>query len=136
MEDPIYVAFAKDPVRAARFAEGMSSFTTGPGYETHHIVDYTIWTSIPGGVVVDVDGSHGDFMVAVAQKYPSFEFIVQDLPGTIASSPELPLGLGNRVTFMSHDFFTEQPVKNADVYFFRWIFHNWSDEYSLRIQVS
>ena len=34
---------------------------------------------------------------------------------------------------MSHDFFTEQSVKNADVYFFRWIFHNWSDEYCVRI---
>jgi len=34
---------------------------------------------------------------------------------------------------MAHDFLTEQPVKNADVYFFRWIFHNWSDKYSIQI---
>jgi len=34
---------------------------------------------------------------------------------------------------MEHDFLTEQPVKNADVYFFRWIFHNWSDKYCIKI---
>ena len=34
---------------------------------------------------------------------------------------------------MSHDFFTQQPVKNADVYLIRWCLHNWSDEYSIKI---
>lgn len=34
---------------------------------------------------------------------------------------------------MPYDFFTEQPVKDADVYFFRWIFHNWSDKYCIKI---
>ena len=33
---------------------------------------------------------------------------------------------------MEHNFFTEQPVKGAEVYF-RWILHDWSDEYALRI---
>ncbi|KAI0867285.1 hypothetical protein GGS24DRAFT_486087 [Hypoxylon argillaceum] len=34
---------------------------------------------------------------------------------------------------MAHDFLTEQPIVGADVYFFRWIFHNWSDKYSIKI---
>ena len=34
---------------------------------------------------------------------------------------------------MAHDFLSEQPIKNADVYLFRWIFHNWSDMYCIRI---
>jgi len=34
---------------------------------------------------------------------------------------------------MAHDFLTEQHVKNADIYFFRWIFHNWSDKYCIQI---
>jgi hypothetical protein len=29
--------------------------------------------------------------------------------------------------------FVQQPVKNADVYFFRLIFHNWSDKYCVQI---
>lgn len=39
----------------------------------------------------------------------------------------------SRVKFMEHDCFTEQLVQGAGVYFFRWIFHNWSDKYSVEI---
>lgn len=41
--------------------------------------------------------------------------------------------LEGRISFMVHDFFTPQPVHGADVYVFRWIFHNWSDKYCVRI---
>ncbi|EME44652.1 hypothetical protein DOTSEDRAFT_24658 [Dothistroma septosporum NZE10] len=34
---------------------------------------------------------------------------------------------------MPHDFFSEQYVKNADVYFFRFIFHNLADKYAVKI---
>jgi len=52
---------------------------------------------------------------------------IKEIPSDIAS-------LGERVRFMPHDFLREdQPVKGADVYFFRWIFHNWSNKYSIRI---
>lgn len=48
-------------------------------------------------------------------------------------SSKVPLSLSARLTFMPHDFLTEQPVKNADVYLFRWIFHNWPDKYCVLI---
>ncbi|TVY81049.1 O-methyltransferase gsfB, partial [Lachnellula suecica] len=131
--DPFYMVFKKDQKRAARFGEGMSAFATGPGYEAQHVVDYKIWSSLGRGLVVDVGGSHGDFMIAVAAKYPFLKFVVQDLPSTVESRPEISRDLDIRVTFMPYDFFTEQPVKNADVYFFRWIYHNWSDGYCVRI---
>lgn len=31
------------------------------------------------------------------------------------------------------DFFSVQPVRDADIYFFRCVFHNWSDKYSVKI---
>jgi hypothetical protein len=35
---------------------------------------------------------------------------------------------------MTHDFLLEdQPVQGGDVYFFRWILHNWSDKYCVKI---
>jgi hypothetical protein len=34
---------------------------------------------------------------------------------------------------MAHDFFTPQPVKHADVYLYRWIFHNWVDDKCIEI---
>ena len=123
----------KDPQRASRFGKGMSAFISSAGYELRHIVDHELWSSVGKGLVVDLGGSHGDVMIALAKKYPFLYLVVQDLPNTIQSRPALPSNLGNKVTFMCHDFFTEQPIKNADIYFFRWIFHNWSDEYSLRI---
>jgi hypothetical protein len=34
---------------------------------------------------------------------------------------------------MGHNFFDEQPIKNADIYHFRRVFHNWSDKYCIKI---
>lgn len=33
---------------------------------------------------------------------------------------------------MAHDFLTPQP-KEADVFLFRWIFHDWPDKYVIKI---
>lgn len=54
-------------------------------------------------------------------------------PVIAAAERGVPAELTGRVKFMEHDFFKEQPVHGADVYFFRWIFHNWSDKYSIKI---
>lgn len=54
-------------------------------------------------------------------------------PVVAAAEKDSPVELAGRVRFMEHDFLTEQPVHGADVYFFRWIFHNWSDKYSIKI---
>lgn len=79
-------------------------------------------------------GSHGFASIAIAEAFPALNFVVQDLPLVVSSrSRTLTSSLESRITFMPHDFFTPQPVLHADVYFFRWIFHNWSDSYSIRI---
>jgi hypothetical protein len=44
----------------------------------------------------------------------------------------IPPELEGRVTLTTHDFFTPQPI-TADIYYFRWIFHNWSDVYAIKI---
>lgn len=54
------------------------------------------------------------------------EPVVRDARGKV--SPDV----ADRITFMAHDFFAPQPVV-ADVYFLRWIFHNWSDKYCVKI---
>jgi hypothetical protein len=41
--------------------------------------------------------------------------------------------LNGRVTFMPHDFFTDQPVSGAAAYLLRYITHNWSDSDCVRI---
>ena len=81
-----------------------------------------------------VGGSTGFVCVRLAESFPSLRFVVQDLPNVVAgASSKVPKELSNRLTFMEHNFLTEQPVKDAAVYFFRWIFHNWSDKYCVQI---
>lgn len=129
----MYLEIAKYPDRAKRFSGAMSTYSTGKGYELSHIVDGYPWANVQG-TVVDVGGSRGDASIAVARDFPKLNFVVQDLPEAInASLKTLSSNITARVRFMAHDFFTEQPIKNADVYFFRWIFHNWSDEYCIQI---
>lgn len=60
--------------------------------------------------------------------------IVQDMPAVVQwSRSHLAVHLQGRVEVMEHDFWTEQPVRDADVYYFRWIFHDWSDKWAVKI---
>ena len=112
----------------------MSVFNTGEGYEASHLLTNYPFSSLGPGTVVDVGGSHGAVSCAIARECPELHCIVQDLPETVADGPtKIPAELAERVTFMVHDFFTEQPVVGAEVFYFRWIFHNWSDKYSVEI---
>ncbi|MCJ1432481.1 hypothetical protein MMC27_001838 [Xylographa pallens] len=133
-EDSAYEILAREPERAKRFMNCMAMVLTGPGYAMKSITDHDVWNKIPNdGTVVDVGGSHGETAVALAKKFPALELVVQDLQSTIDAHSQLPDDLAKRVRFMTHDFFTPQPVKDADIYFFRWIFHNWPDQYCLKI---
>ncbi|KAJ8121801.1 hypothetical protein ONZ43_g1835 [Nemania bipapillata] len=128
--ESFYAELSKDPERAHRFGGAMSFFTTGEGYSLRHLTDGYRWDAIGNGTVVDVGGSKGDAAFAIAHKYPDIQLIVQELPEVVAISKDEP---GLNVKFMEHDFFTEQPVKNADVYLYRWILHNWPDKYCVQI---
>jgi hypothetical protein len=113
----------------------MVSLTGGEGYEISYLLDNYDWASLNtrGATIVDIGGSHGFVCIDLAKRYPDLKFVVQDLPRTIASAPKLEDDLATRIEFQEHDFFTPQPVKGADIYFFRWIFHNHSDKYATTI---
>lgn len=122
------------PERSSRFANMMRGFTEGKAYDLKYITDFYPWEQHSGGTVVDIGGSHGFVCVALARKFPSISFVVQDLEPVITGGQEnVPPDVEGRVSFMAHDFLTQQPVLGADVYFFRWILHNWSDKYSIKI---
>lgn len=112
----------------------MKYFQAAPGFEVARVLDSFDWDSLKNGTVVDVGGSHGIVSIELARRFTSLRCVVQDREEVIAeSSSTVPEDVADRVTFMAHDFFTEQPVKNADVYFFRWVFHNWADKYCVKI---
>jgi hypothetical protein len=130
--DTFYNMLAKDPKRAERFGAGMSLFQKGDGYALRHLVNGYDWAALPdGSTVVDIGGSHGDAAIAVAKKFRHLRFVVQDFENTIQTAPAIPEHLPVDLTV--HNFFEPQPIKGAKVYLLRWILHNWSDKYGLRI---
>lgn len=135
---PIFEALGKYPERGRRFGAAMRCYTKGEGYDLRHLVEGCDWTSMdrPGAVVVDVGGGHGSVSQALARSTKHIQYVVQDLPGTVEQAKkELPSDgdLKGRIEFQEHDFFTEQPLQGADVYLMRWILHDWSDVYAVKI---
>ena len=120
-----------DPSRSQVFAKAMAN------YQDPHDLEFLFeaydWSSVKrDGVVVDVGGSSGAVSKYLASVSPNLRFIVQDLEH---SQPELTTAESelSRITFMQHDFFTTQPINDADVFLLRNIFHNWSDERCISI---
>ncbi|PVI00590.1 S-adenosyl-L-methionine-dependent methyltransferase [Periconia macrospinosa] len=123
----MYDILAANPDRGERF--GM--YFSQADEPSHLLLENFPWADQK--TVVDVGGSHGSVAITIAENFPQVACIVQDLPDTAAEgSARLPKHLQDRVSFMAHDFFTEQPVA-ADVYYFRSIFHNWADKYCIKI---
>lgn len=118
---------------ARRFASAMSSFANGHGNSPSFLVQGYPWDKVGNGTVVDVGGSKGKISMLLAQQYPGLKCTVQDLPEMIADAAEkLPSDLQGRIEFQAYDFFTPQ-TKQADLYLFRNIFHNWSDSHAVKI---
>ena len=110
----------------------MTFFQNAPGFESSHVLEGFDWSSV--GLMVDIGGSSGSICIELVKKYPNLRAIVQDQAEVIKeATSSLSEALKDRVSFREHDFFTEQPVKDADLYFLRWILHDWSDKYALKI---
>ncbi|KND89113.1 Sterigmatocystin 8-O-methyltransferase [Tolypocladium ophioglossoides CBS 100239] len=127
-----------------------------------HLHDFP-WASLGSATVVDVGGGvgkspsrgnsrvlsesmlmdecpTGGFCLQLSQLYPDLKFVLQDRGDAIekARSEVWPrenaaaLESG-RIDFEVHDFFDVNPVRGADVYWLRYVLHNWSDDYCVRI---
>jgi hypothetical protein len=79
-------------------------------------------------------GNQGYVSIAIAEAFPHLTFTVQDTAGMRAPDTigAVPPPLASRVALTTHDFFTPQTVQ-ADVYFFRMIFHGFADKYCIQI---
>lgn len=144
-------SLTEEPERVSRFNKAMKGYAqlTLEGIEEDGTEDVKAfpWDTLgEGAKIVDVAGGSmytpaltcsvanwslkgGHISCAIATAYPNLEVIVQDLPQVISESqaklaqshPELK----GRVTYMAHDMFSEQPVKDADAYYFHKVIHDW-----------
>lgn len=132
----MFEALSKFPERGRRFGGAMRYYGKFEGWDLKHLVSGYDWASLdkPGAVFVDVGGGQGAVSRALADATANIKFLVQDLAGTVSDGDnDLPERLKERVEFVEHDFFKEQSVKGANVYFMRWILHDWSDKYAEKI---
>ncbi|KFH48407.1 Demethylsterigmatocystin 6-O-methyltransferase-like protein [Hapsidospora chrysogenum ATCC 11550] len=79
---------------------------------------------------VDVGGGNGQQCEALKAKHPGLpgRVILQDRPEALSAALDVP-GMEKMV----YDYHTEQPIRDARVYYFRFIFHNNDDETSVQI---
>ncbi|KAI0512934.1 S-adenosyl-L-methionine-dependent methyltransferase [Xylaria bambusicola] len=118
---------------------GLAMVGGGRVFGAAHLYDFP-WATLGSATVVDVGGGVGGFCLQLSHIYPDLQFVVQDrAPALQQAQTEVwprenaeALTAG-RVKFMPHDFFDVNPVKNADVYWLRYILHDWSDDYCVRI---
>ncbi|KAK6844446.1 hypothetical protein PG995_014556 [Apiospora arundinis] len=128
----IYEVFAQDAEKAERWAKGMAVFSARPQFSLSYVTDHYDWASLGQAQVVDIGGSQGHVSIALATRFPNLSLVVQDMERVVEHSVA-PAQLGGRCRFMAHDLFAPQPIEGADVYFLRWVLHNWSDKYCILI---
>lgn len=131
LKDDAFKVWEKDPARIEQFSNAMAFLHAGSGFQPAETLSgYTE----DSGIFVDVGGSKGHVSIQLARTYPKWKFIVQDSPQTVQiAREEIPSDVQDRVSFEVHNFWTEQPIKDADVYFFKTIFHDWGDAYAVKI---
>ncbi|KAL4788898.1 O-methyltransferase-domain-containing protein [Aspergillus venezuelensis] len=142
-ELPLFEHLKTLPTRTEQFAGYMKSVTNSEGTSLKHLVSGYDWAALSqDALVVDVGGSTGHASIAIAEAFPGLRFVVQDLPANVdagrealakAGEGERQMDLAARTTFLTHDFFQNQPTVGADVYLLRMVIHDWSDDDSVRI---
>ncbi|KAL6837948.1 O-methyltransferase domain-containing protein [Trichoderma camerunense] len=132
---PWFDFIQQDAVFSKRYNLAMQAHGSGEGYSMQSVIEGYPWGKLPqDATVVDMGGNQGYISFAIAESFPNLAFIVQDTPGmrTPETIGKVPDHLQSRVELTTHDFFTPQPVV-ANAYFFRMIFHGFSDKYCLQI---
>lgn len=116
-DEPFYQYLrASHPLRSERFDKGLQRHVAGAAQTS--IEDVFDFTSLkPGNVVVDIGGGRGQHSIRIAKRHPQLSFVIQDYESAFPSKEDVnDEGVYRRLQWQQHDYFTEQPVKGADIY--------------------
>ncbi|KAH7325589.1 S-adenosyl-L-methionine-dependent methyltransferase [Stachybotrys elegans] len=129
----------EEVVRPEHNLFGLAMVGGGRVYAQAHLYDFP-WQSLGNATVVDIGGGMGGFCLQLSRIYPNLNFVLQDRGPVLALSEanlwprENPQALADgRIKFVEHDFFNANPIKEADVYWLRYVIHDWSDDYCITI---
>lgn len=93
------------------------------------------WAQHAGATVADIGGGEGFFLSSLLRQHPGMRGILFDRPQAMEESRAVwrsqHSDLMDRVELVNGDFFQLAPA--ADVYFLKFILHDWSDEDSVKI---
>ncbi|KAK6065101.1 o-methyltransferase [Seiridium cupressi] len=120
------------PSKADQFSKAMRLYSAGvPEYSASYLIEGYDWDTLGAAMVVDVGGADGYVSQALSKAHPRLHMVVQDLPDVVAAAEQVLQS--DRVRYQAYDFFSTQPITTADVYLFRWVFHDWPDHHVIRI---
>lgn len=121
---PMWRYFAeRDPAAGTLYNEAMTSLSTAVDSPIAEAAELS-----GAGTVVDIGGGRGSLLTTLLTTYPSIEKgILFDQPSVIEEARSLfgPVADG-RLQLVGGDFFAAIPA-GADVYFMKWILHDWND---------
>lgn len=132
---PYYEWVSTDIRRMERFQRAMKANDIKGPFSSECLTHGYDWDALNAHVFVDIGGSFGHSSMRVAKGSKIPKFIVQNFSADEMNHAKemLPAEFKGRIEFQEHDFFKPQSVKDADVYFLRWILHNWPDEQCIAI---
>ncbi|KAI9765801.1 MAG: hypothetical protein M1840_007083 [Geoglossum simile] len=133
--EPFFDYLTKHPARSERFHAAMRATDVAGPFSGASLAQGYDWDALNSKVFVDVGGSSGHTAMRIASRSTIPKFIVQDFNAEEVTKAKegLDKKYEDRITFMQHDFFKPQPVRDADTYFFRFIFHDWPDKECVQI---
>jgi tRNA A58 N-methylase Trm61 len=122
---PVFAWFQQHPEQFRTFDRAMTNIHGPEDTAIAAAYDFS-----EARTVADVGGGRGTLLAAILAANPHLNGILFDMPQVIEHARK-SIG-GNRVEFMSGDFFESVPHQ-ADVYLMRHIIHDWNDEQAIAI---
>lgn len=121
----------QDPKRLQSLQQTMTIQPRGQPWFTAFPFKQEVASFSGDTVFVDIGAGFGHQSAALLAAHPELrgKIFVEDLKETLDTTPPLPEGIQS----VAHDFFTEQPIKNAKFYYLRQVLHDWPDDKSIDI---
>jgi cyclopropane fatty-acyl-phospholipid synthase-like methyltransferase len=120
-------------------SDAASAFNTFMAEQTVASVEAILAAYRLDGVrqLVDVGGGRGAFVAGALKAYPGLRGVLFDLPEVIATAAALleRAGVADRCEIVGGSFFDGVPL-GADLYFVKFILHDWPNEQCIRILVN